>query len=299
MTKEAKVALFERWQQPLFLYVHDCWYPVMIIRMEDDAERVGYCAEMAQASSDTSIQSRKSKKKLSKDRSRTATPSVEVPTTDGDTQDPLRNTAKRRKSISTPMTTTRTLPLLVCSIGNPGSTYANTLHSAGHTVLNRLVEHLGYAGFRKERELGNGLVCRPSITGSTGDWTLWQSTSYMNESGKGVRAAHNAWSKYMPVGDAGKLVIIYDELEKPLGVVTLRMNQGASAKGHNGLKSIMATLGNNVPFARIGVGIGRPVSRDSNDVAQYVLKKMTPAEKTKIEGSVEEVVAKLKQLEKG
>ena len=120
----------------------------------------------------------------------------------------------------------------------------------------------------------------------------------MNESGKGVRAAHAAWSKHIPVGEQGKLVVIYDELEKPLGVVTLRTNQGASAKGHNGLKSLMSTLGN-VPFVRIGVGIGRPVSRDSNDVAQYVLKKMSPAEKTKIEGSVEEVVAKLKQLEKG
>ncbi|KAK3673659.1 hypothetical protein LTR78_006564 [Recurvomyces mirabilis] len=250
--------------------------------MEDDAERDGYRAEMAQASSDTSIQATKSKKRRSKDRSRTATPSVEVPTTDGNTQDLLRNTAKRRKSIS-----------------NPGSIYANTLHSAGHTVLNRLAEHLGYAGFRKERELGNGLVSRPAITGSTGDWTLWQSTSYMNESGKGVRAAHTAWSKHIPVAEAGKLVVIYDELEKAMGVVTLRTNQGASAKGHNGLKSIMATLGNNVALARIGVGIGRPVSRDSNDVAQYVLKKMTPAEKAKIEVSVEEVVAKLKQLEKG
>ena len=244
------------------------------------------------------MQTTRSKSTRAKDRSRTATPSAEVPTTDGNIQDTPRDTAKRRKSTGTPMTTTRTLPLLVCSIGNPGSTYANTLHSAGHTVLNRLAEYLGYGGFRKEKDLGHGLVSRPVIAGNTGDWTLWQSTSYMNESGKGVRAAHTAWSKHIPVGEKGKLVVIYDELEKPLGVVTIRMNQGASAKGHNGLKSIMSTLGN-VPFARIGIGIGRPVSRDSNDVAQYVLKKMTPAEKTKIEGSVEEVVARLKQLEKG
>ncbi|KAK5121930.1 hypothetical protein LTR85_004502 [Meristemomyces frigidus] len=205
---------------------------------------------------------------------------------------------KRRKSTIEPMTAARTLPLLICSVGNPGATYANTLHSAGHTVVNKLAAHLGYTQFRKERELGNGLVSHPAITGSSGDWTLWESPSYMNESGKGVRAAYTAWSKKIAVGEEGRLVVIYDELEKPLGVVTVRTAQGASAKGHNGLKSIMSSMPN-TPFARIGVGIGRPVSRESDEVARYVLKKMAPAEKEKIDGSVEEVVKKLKQLEKG
>ncbi|KAK4548438.1 hypothetical protein LTR36_009348 [Oleoguttula mirabilis] len=203
--------------------------------------------------------------------------------------------SKRRKSTTEPMTAARTLPLLICSVGNPGATYANTLHSAGHSVVNRLAAHLGYTQFHKERELGNGLVSHPPITASSGDWTLWQSTSYMNESGKGVRAAYTAWSKKIPVGEEGRLVVIYDELEKPLGVVTVRTARGASAKGHNGLKSIMSVL-HDTPFARIGVGIGRPVSRDSNEVARYVLKKMTPVEKEKIDGCVEEVVKKLKQL---
>ena len=96
----------------------------------------------------------------------------------------------------------------------------------------------------------------------------------------------------------GKLVVIYDELEKPLGSVTLKTNQGASAKGHNGLKSILASIGN-VPFARIGVGIGRPASRESEDVARYVLRKMTAVEKERVEGAVDEVVRKLEQLETG
>jgi peptidyl-tRNA hydrolase, PTH1 family len=244
----------------------------------------------------------KSTKRARQDRSRDVTP---IPTLAQIEVSPDNATvvaigSKRRKSTSTQMTlaATRTLPLLVCSIGNPGSTYANTLHSAGHTVVNRLASHLGYSQFRKERELGNGLVTRPAITGSTEDWTLWQSTSYMNESGKGIKSAFTAWSKHMPAGEEGKLVVIYDELEKPLGSVTVRTAQGASAKGHNGLKSIMAAMGN-TSFARIGVGIGRPVSRASDDVARYVLKKMTPEEKLRIEESVEEVVMKLKQLEKG
>ena len=198
---------------------------------------------------------------------------------------------------STPMPAARALPLLVCSIGNPGSTYANTLHSAGHTLLNRLAERLGYPGFHKDRGFGNGVVSNSSASDEHGDWTLWQSTSYMNESGKGVRAAWATWSRNIPEGEC-RLVVLYDELEKNLGTVTLRTNPGASAKGHNGLKSIMSVMGV-TPFARIGIGIGRPTSRESDDVARYVLKKMTPAEKTKIEESVDEVVAKLKQLEQG
>ena len=197
----------------------------------------------------------------------------------------------------TPMPAARTLPLLVCSIGNPGSTYAHTLHSVGHTVLNRLAERLGYGGFHKDRSLGNGLVSKPSVADDGGNWTLWQSTSYMNESGKGVRAAWTTWSRNIADGEA-RLVVVYDELEKALGSVTLRTNQAASAKGHNGLKSIMSVIGN-TPFARIGIGIGRPTSRESDDVARYVLKKMTPAEKSKIEDSDDEVIAKLKQLEMG
>lgn len=189
------------------------------------------------------------------------------------------------------------LPLLVCSVGNPGAQYANTLHSAGHTVLNTLAAHLGYQHFSKDRSMGNGLVSKPQCPGTAGDWTLWQSTSYMNESGKGVRAAHQHWSRALADGE-GKLVIVHDELEKPLGAVSLRTAQGLSAKGHNGLKSILSLIGK-TPFARIGIGIGRPASRQSDDVAKYVLKKMDAAEKAAIDESVEHVVAKLKLLEQG
>ncbi|CAK1365844.1 unnamed protein product [Cercospora beticola] len=191
----------------------------------------------------------------------------------------------------------RPIPLLVCSIGNPGAQYANTLHSAGHTVLNRLASHLGYGQYTKEKIWGKGLVSRPATIGDSGNWVLWQSTDYMNESGKGVKAAYQAWNKNLPDGN-GKLVVVHDELEKPLGAVNVKIQQGLSARGHNGLKSIMSTIGN-TPFVRIGIGIGRPVSRESDDVARYVLKKMDEKDKAAVEGSVEQVVAQLKKLESG
>ncbi|KAK4621712.1 Peptidyl-tRNA hydrolase [Fulvia fulva] len=194
------------------------------------------------------------------------------------------------------MSLARPIPLLICSVGNPGTHYANTLHSAGHTVLNKLAAHLEYSQFSKERTYGNGLLSRPPISGGPGDWTLWQSTSYMNDSGKGTRAAFLAWQKTIPSDVQGKLVVVHDELEKPLGAVSVK-EQG-SPKGHNGLKSIIAHM-NNTPFVRIGVGIGRPVSRESDDVARYVLKKMTSEERNVIDGSVEEIVRRLGKIEKG
>ncbi|KAK1092188.1 hypothetical protein LTR48_004803, partial [Friedmanniomyces endolithicus] len=147
--------------------------------------------EVVQAPADNSVStveatSRRSRRLAKHHRSREPTP-IAVREDDGEDSVRVTNSNKRRKSTGSPirMSTARTLPLLICSVGNPGSTYANTLHSAGHTVVNRLVEHLGYSALRKERELGNGLVARPAIKGAAGDWTLWQSTSYMNDSGKG------------------------------------------------------------------------------------------------------------------
>ena len=207
-----------------------------------------------------------------------------------------------------PMSAARALPLLICSIGNPGKQYANTLHSAGHLVAKRLQERLDFTPWQKSKRHGNGLVSCPSAAATDSDWTLWQSTSLMNISGKGVKGAHDTWAREKLSGESaedkeaggrgGKLVIVHDELEKPLGEVTLNVRQGASAKGHNGLKSILMSL-RETPFVRIGVGIGRPVSRERNDVADYVMRKMKPEEQAKIEGSVEMVIAKLRELERG
>ena len=195
----------------------------------------------------------------------------------------------------TPMQPARRLPLLICGIGNPGAAYANTLHSAGLTVVKALADKLGYPPFAKERAFGNGLVSRLPGQEHEHDWTLWQSTSYMNDSGKGVAAAFQHFVRQAP---EGRLVVVYDELERQLGSVTVRTKEGASAKGHNGLKSVMAALGGR-GFVRVGVGIGRPVSRESGDVAAFVLRKMSGEERGRVEGAVEEVVRRLEEVEKG
>ncbi|CZR69603.1 related to aminoacyl-tRNA hydrolase [Phialocephala subalpina] len=179
--------------------------------------------------------------------------------------------------------------LLVCSIGNPGQ-YLNTLHSAGHSVLNVLVSSLAYPPFQKSRAVGNGLLSQGS------EFTFWQSTSLMNVSGPGVV---KAWTQFQREsrGEATKLVVVHDELELGLGQVKVKMGS-ASAKGHNGLKSINGLLKGS-DYTRIGVGIGRPESRDPDTVANYVLRKMSGVEKGKIEGSAGRVLEELRRLSEG
>ncbi|PMD37113.1 peptidyl-tRNA hydrolase [Hyaloscypha variabilis F] len=179
--------------------------------------------------------------------------------------------------------------LLVCSIGNPGQ-YLNTLHSAGHTVLSALATTLAYPSFQKSRAYGNGLVSAGS------EFTLWQSSSLMNVSGVGVAAA---WRQFQKEGrgEEARLVVVHDELELAPGLVKVKSGS-ASTKGHNGLKSINGLL-KGTEYTRIGVGIGRPESREPDVVAGYVLRKMSAQERGKLEGCVGKVEMELRRLREG
>ncbi|KAL5328489.1 hypothetical protein ACEPPN_001988 [Leptodophora sp. 'Broadleaf-Isolate-01'] len=194
-------------------------------------------------------------------------------------------------SIHIPESLTMASPirLLVCSIGNPGP-YINTLHSAGHTVLSALASSLSYPPFQKSRAYANGLLSQGS------DFTFWQSGSQMNVSGPGVASAWRQFEKESR-GEDIRLVVVHDELESALGQVRVRPGS-ASAKGHNGLKSIGELMAGK-DYVRIGVGIGRPESREKRDVADYVLRKMSGVERGKIEAAAGKVEVELRRLCQG
>lgn len=119
----------------------------------------------------------------------------------------------------------------------------------------------------------------------------------MNVSGPAVASAWKTFLQDLPSIDRkwANLVIVHDELESRLGEIKVKI--GGSTKGHNGLKSCVKNLGADA-FVRIGVGIGRPESRDSNDVADYVLRKMSVVEMEKVNQGAEEVVAVLSRMSK-
>lgn len=202
-------------------------------------------------------------------------------------------------------------PLLICSIGNPGSVYAHTLHSAGHFLTTYIAARKSYRPFAKGLF---GLVAYPdNTTFSFGplqgyrkesggppedDWTFWQSTTLMNVSGPSVRKAWTEFSKRVAKeGLEGRLVVVHDELESALGKVSVK-DGGASAKGHNGLKSCQASLGG-IKWWRVGVGIGRPESREPTIVSKYVLRKITRSEEGALEKSAVGVVDALRSISEG
>lgn len=120
----------------------------------------------------------------------------------------------------------------------------------------------------------------------------------MNISGPAVAAAWKTFLRDLPNEDRARagLVVVHDELESPLGQI--RVKKGGSVKGHNGLKSCVGSFGG-MAFTRIGVGIGRPESRESRDVANYVLRKMSPVEMRKIQDGAGEMVKALFEMRDG
>ncbi|KAI4131143.1 MAG: hypothetical protein LQ338_001348 [Usnochroma carphineum] len=147
-------------------------------------------------------------------------------------------------------------PLFIASIGNPPPAYTNTLHSAGHTVLNSLRTWLLNPPFTKSRPHASGLLS------ASPDFTLWQSPALMNISGKPVATAWRTFLFSLSSPEdkkAARLVVVHDELELPIGKIKVR-DGGTSTRGHNGLKSVMQALGGGMEFTRVGVGIGRPVT---------------------------------------
>lgn len=120
----------------------------------------------------------------------------------------------------------------------------------------------------------------------------------MNSSGKPVATAYKAFVRVLDSDErkAAKMVVLHDELEAPLGKIKLKV--GGSARGHNGLKDIVQALGDS-NFIRIGVGIGRPESRDSRDVANFVLRKMTMGEVARVTDAAGDALKMLEKIREG
>ena len=104
-------------------------------------------------------------------------------------------------------------------------------------------------------------------------------TTFMNLSGKAVGALASFY-RIKPE----EILVIHDELDLPPG--TAKLKQGGGHGGHNGLKDIVAQLGNNNNFYRLRIGIGHPGHRDL--VAGYVLNKPSPADRNALEKVLDE-----------
>ena len=125
----------------------------------------------------------------------------------------------------------------------------------------------------------------------------------MNVSGKPVLTAWRTFLSSLSTleeKNAARMVLVHDELELPIGKIKVRDGGlGMSARGHNGLKSVIALAPKGMQFTRVGVGIGRCHSRESRDVAAYVLRKMTTEELDVMHDVAGQVSAVLREMSRG
>ncbi|QPB42142.1 aminoacyl-tRNA hydrolase [Rodentibacter haemolyticus] len=164
---------------------------------------------------------------------------------------------------------------LIVGLGNPGDKYAETRHNAGEWLIERLARRFNVSLTPENKFFGK--TARTLINGN--EVRLLVPTTFMNLSGKSV-AALAGFYRIKPE----EILVIHDELDLPPG--TAKLKQGGGHGGHNGLKDIVAQLGNNNNFYRLRLGIGHPGHRDL--VAGYVLNKPSPTDREALEKALDE-----------
>jgi PTH1 family peptidyl-tRNA hydrolase len=146
---------------------------------------------------------------------------------------------------------------VIAGLGNPGSKFAETRHNAGFWFLDEVARRHNVS-FRLQKKMLSE-TARLTIDGQ--DCLLVKPDTFMNHSGQAIRAV----TGYYQV-DTSNLMVAYDELDLPAGVV--RLKQGGGHGGHNGMRDIFRHLSER-DFLRLRIGIGHPGTKDA--VTNYVL----------------------------
>jgi PTH1 family peptidyl-tRNA hydrolase len=166
----------------------------------------------------------------------------------------------------------------IIGLGNPGLKYCKTRHNIGFRIVDELVEHLG-GSWREGNEMAYASVTvsipasvEVSDEQSTQFHTIYiiKPLTFMNNSGRVIPFLTKKGIK------SHEILVAHDELEKKFGDIMLRLS--GSARGHNGLRSIISVLGPD--FWRFRFGIDRPA--EQIPVGEYVLTRFLPAEEQKL-----------------
>jgi len=165
---------------------------------------------------------------------------------------------------------------VIAGLGNPGRQYRANRHNVGFLCLDRLatVHHLSFDRRQKRAEVAAGRIGERRVV-------LAKPQTFMNESGSAVGPLIQFYKV-----DVACLLVIYDDLDLPLG--TLRMRPSGGSGGHKGMRSIMQHLGTQ-SFPRLRIGIGRPPGR--MDPAAYVLQDFSTEELELLDDTLDRAVA--------
>ena len=153
---------------------------------------------------------------------------------------------------------------MIVGLGNPGQQYASTRHNTGFMTLDLLAQRLQV---KVSKERFQALTAQAVYEGQK--LLLVKPQTYMNASGLSVEpAAH--YYKLPPE----RILVLFDDISLPVGKLRIRKN--GSAGGHNGLKSLISSLGSD-QFPRVKIGVGAKPHPDY-DLADWVLSTVSKAE---------------------
>ena len=167
---------------------------------------------------------------------------------------------------------------LIVGLGNPGAEYAATRHNVGFWLIDALIKQFNSSPLSLENKFF-GATGQLSIAHK--NIRLLTPNTYMNRSGQAVAAIANFY-KIHPE----EILVVHDELDLAPGIV--RLKSGGGHGGHNGLRDIIQSLGNQKNFARLRIGIGHP--GNSKQVSNFVLKAPSSTEAQWINESIDEAI---------
>ena len=160
---------------------------------------------------------------------------------------------------------------LVAGLGNPGEEYALTPHNMGFLTVDRLAERYGIRVTRKD---SRALIGPGEIDGQP--VMLAKPQTFMNLSGTSLQPLMEKHSI-----ELGQLIVVYDELDLGWGALKIKMK--GSAAGHNGMKSVIGSLGSNeIVRVRLGVHPGHPLKGGT----EYLLAPMKRSQRTELDDFV-------------
>jgi PTH1 family peptidyl-tRNA hydrolase len=164
---------------------------------------------------------------------------------------------------------------LIVGLGNPGRKYSGNRHNAGFHVVDRLA---AACGLHFDSQRSRALLAQGQIEGVR--VALVKPQTYMNRSGEAVGGV----ARFFKVPPE-QVLVIYDELDLPLGTLRLRPKGGAG--GHQGMANVIAHL-NTQDFPRLRIGIGRPPGQLPPEA--YVLQDYGQDQKPVIEQTYQRAV---------
>lgn len=173
-------------------------------------------------------------------------------------------------------------PLLIVGLGNIGEKYAANRHNIGFQAIEHFAKKFDFSKWSDKHSL-HSLISENVLENNK--IILIKPTTYMNNSGEAVQAVQ----KYYKINNLQTLVV-HDDIDIDFGQIRLRA--GGKAAGHNGIKSVITSCGEDFGRVRIGIGPKKPTSIPSED---FVLKNFSKMEALEMNSLLQETTAILSE----